>query len=650
MASRAMPGSVATQQDNASSMDPAQLVGQFIEVDGIGVGRVVSFNKRSTMSFTKNSTHLVAFVKAGQQEPDMQTLVLRRRKMGQWNNGRRFRLAVTVAAAPPIAPSRAAGAAAAAASTTTASAASEAPAPEFMARKTAAFLSHFKIQAGTEARLVHDKLKQSMGDVEIFLDSDDLQDLRLLLDHVRASNVLVLLQTKSVLERPWVILELYTAITSDVPICGLNIQNAFPYDYGVALDFLTYFDKEIEIANPGAAALLLEHGVDPVDVAYRLSTVLPSIISTDFNPNGSANAINAAMMDLQAAMARAAPFPVTIGKEEWLEKRGTVPRAVRRASKPHGKGADSLTAAEQSPATAAAPSDEFSTAAAASGSLANLPSTVPELPNAYLVREGNLEELKKSLLADQQSSTTTIASQKRNKVGAHGMGGIGKTTIAAALVHDDAIRSSFQKIVWVSVGQEPDLRELQESIYAELTESAIPDWAATPELVVSALQRAAKDSLLLLVLDDVWDSRVERSLNCIDPDNGSRLLVTTRIRGLLSNTHEVDVGLLSEQDALSLLLTSAEMDSVAEGGEEHRRAKEIVELCGRLPLTLALGKYRCVPSSLLSQTFLTFFCFSCYFCSRLVLPSWWHVGSQSRWCGGRYSGGNEGEPRCRPGG
>ena len=117
--------------------------------------------------------------------------------------------------------------------------------------------------------------------------TDDLSDLGLLLDHVRDTEVLVILQSKSVLTRPWVILELFTAITNDVPIVALNVHNTFPYDYGDAMHFLTWFDNEIEIANPGAAELLIEMGVDPVDVAYRLSNRLPNIISTDFNPNGS---------------------------------------------------------------------------------------------------------------------------------------------------------------------------------------------------------------------------------------------------------------------------------------------------------------------------------------------------------------------------
>ena len=64
--------------------------------------------------------------------------------------------------------------------------------------------------------------------------------------------------------------------------------------------------------------------------------------------------------------------------------------------------------------------------------------------------------------------------------------------------------------------------------------------------------------------------------------------VTTRIRGLLQNAFEVDVGVLSRDEALSLLLASADMDEAAvvggvrgsqyEGGAELRSALEIVEV------------------------------------------------------------------------
>ena len=54
----------------------------------------------------------------------------------------------------------------------------------------------------------------------------------MLLEYVKSSQVLVLLQSKGVLSRPWVIMELYTAITKGVPIVALNVLNAFSYIHG----------------------------------------------------------------------------------------------------------------------------------------------------------------------------------------------------------------------------------------------------------------------------------------------------------------------------------------------------------------------------------------------------------------------------------
>ena len=282
----------------------------------------------------------------------------------------------------------------------------------------AAFLSHYKLECGTEARLVQQTLKPIFEESpiegssnEVFLDSDDLSDLRKLLLHVVQTKVLVLLQSKGVLTRPWVIMELHTAITNDVPIVALNIQkDSCPYDYAEASEFLLHFDQDIEVANPGAAQLLIDMGIDPVDVAYRLSDCLPNIISTDFNPNGSERQIQASLGDLVDSMRKALPIAPSMTKEEWLEKRKTHKRsAVATAGrKAHGSS--------EAPASALVTND-----------IAEIPATVPDLPGAYLVRESDLSQLREALLVIEGSaSLTSKEAQKKtkkpqNKVGAHGM-------------------------------------------------------------------------------------------------------------------------------------------------------------------------------------------------------------------------------------
>ena len=83
------------------------------------------------------------------------------------------------------------------------------------ARQYRAFVSHMKAEAAMEARFVQSEIETISGRC-CFLDSDDLKDLSQLTKHVRDSEVLVLVQTKSVLTRPWVLIELVTAVRAGI--------------------------------------------------------------------------------------------------------------------------------------------------------------------------------------------------------------------------------------------------------------------------------------------------------------------------------------------------------------------------------------------------------------------------------------------------
>ena len=89
----------------------------------------------------------------------------------------------------------------------------------------------------------------------------------------------------------------------------------------------------------------------------------------------------------------------------------------------------------------------------------------------------------------------------------------------------------------------------------------------------------------------MWDPKHEKPLNIIDQNNLSKMLVTTRIRGLLRQAEEVDIGVLSRDQSLELLISTAEVSpaDVQVGSTGLRVAMEISELCGRLPLTLAIA-------------------------------------------------------------
>lgn len=107
------------------------------------------------------------------------------------------------------------------------------------------FLSHAKLEAGTEAALMRNELENliradpqnpaSSFDVPIFLDSEDLSDLHDLQNIVDRTHNLVLLLSPSVLQRVWVLVEITTAVNRGVRVLpvlvskpGMSFQ--FPKD------------------------------------------------------------------------------------------------------------------------------------------------------------------------------------------------------------------------------------------------------------------------------------------------------------------------------------------------------------------------------------------------------------------------------------
>ena len=85
------------------------------------------------------------------------------------------------------------------------------------------------------------------------------------------------------------------------------------------------------------------------------------------------------------------------------------------------------------------------------------------------------------------------------------MGGIGKTTTSTWLIRQESTRKAFEQIVWVPLGQEPNMVKLQELVHLELTGNKFDgDPDAAERLVL--LKQAMSGKKLLLVLDDLWSA------------------------------------------------------------------------------------------------------------------------------------------------
>jgi hypothetical protein len=228
-------------------------------------------------------------------------------------------------------------------------------------------------------------------------------------------------------------------------------------------------------------------------------------------------------------------------------------------------------------------------------SLAVVPAEVPHL-SANVRKAAEMDQLKALLLDDGDDAKRgfEVSSQKKSKTGLHGMGGIGKTVMAAWIARDLEIRAHFDLIIWVTCSQDPNVDRLLQLMYLQATGKELGPGKA-PEEVRQMVSDAVADKNVLLIIDDVWNAQDETALNIVDCSGdsagASRVLVTTRIRGLLhgSGAEQVEIGLPSMAAALGLLCQSAGLGGAVASNELPPEASEVVDICGRLPLALDIA-------------------------------------------------------------
>ena len=88
-----------------------------------------------------------------------------------------------------------------------------------------------------------------------------------------------------------------------------------------------------------------------------------------------------------------------------------------------------------------------------------------------------------------------------------GLGGLGKSVLATALVLDPEVQARFSDgILWVTLGQNPDLQTMLGEWIRELDKSREAFSANTLETASRYLQNLLVEKQILLVVDDVWNA------------------------------------------------------------------------------------------------------------------------------------------------
>jgi WD40 repeat protein len=207
---------------------------------------------------------------------------------------------------------------------------------------------------------------------------------------------------------------------------------------------------------------------------------------------------------------------------------------------------------------------------------------VPELPTGFLEQPGRIKALRDLLLVDLQKPV--VVSGAAARVGLQGMGGIGKSVLASALAHRPEVRRAFPDgIFWITLGQKPQLAELQRWLARQLGDAGL---FADEHSGKETLRKLLEGRKVVLVLDDVWQRNHAEAFNVIGAMG--RILLTTRDAGLVTalasrETH-YRVELPSQAEAEAIFAKAAQLAPAELPPAIH----EIVAQCGRLPLALAL--------------------------------------------------------------
>jgi hypothetical protein len=201
---------------------------------------------------------------------------------------------------------------------------------------------------------------------------------------------------------------------------------------------------------------------------------------------------------------------------------------------------------------------------------------LPELPPGLVSREALVDRAVAAFL-DRPEPIVALT----------GFGGVGKTTLARQILWRQELRARWPGgVLWLSIGQRPDLPGLIATACVDLT------GAAVGALSVTDLAAWLRDDLArrraLLVLDDVWDGAAIEPL--LSATSGIPRLITTRDDRWLDpwTAPPIEVGMLEQAEAYRLLAAGlgTGTEPAAEPAAELQR---LIDRLGRWPLLMGLA-------------------------------------------------------------
>ncbi len=217
--------------------------------------------------------------------------------------------------------------------------------------------------------------------------------------------------------------------------------------------------------------------------------------------------------------------------------------------------------------------------------------SVPNKPANFIARNNEVEKIKEIVMGDNYKPGVITSVGKSTAV--QGMGGIGKSVLAASVCHDCDVKRSFSDgVYWITIGQQQPELNVTKAIQLLTGDDKI-NLRDNNEEAKNKLRESLQQKNCLIVLDDVWQQQdiqifpSDEALRC-------RLLITTRNKQTVQNLAAkiVEIDLLNNDDARSLLAKAAS------GSDETKKytveklpneANAIIKECGNLPFAIDMA-------------------------------------------------------------
>ncbi|QHO09869.1 Disease resistance protein [Arachis hypogaea] len=172
-----------------------------------------------------------------------------------------------------------------------------------------------------------------------------------------------------------------------------------------------------------------------------------------------------------------------------------------------------------------------------------------------------------------------------------GMGGLGKTTLARKIYNGDKIKSMFRCCVWGFVSNDYRAQELLMSLLKllDLPAEEYKDLTDQAKMKRKVRERMSGKKYLV-VLDDIWNTQVWDDLQGAFPDdnNGSRILITTRVKDISHYTRATftyELPFLNESQSWELFCKKVFCKEKCPH-ELEPLGREMTKACKGLPLAI----------------------------------------------------------------